>query len=397
MLGFGILAALWRLLFPDREIQPLPKLECKEEEVGEGTTVVEQQQPAPNLHTLPHELLQHITRLLSPESAAALRLTSKHHYAALQDDVDLTLADYATRGRFLRLLELDLPEYMACHGCHLLFRWTTCRRKYECPLRFDRGMYDYHMSGIEYCHTHLPWNNLYRETVAAFLRGYERGPEHGPQLDELRHQCDGWSCYKSRHVSRDTEAKVVGGKLLLRTIYEYTFFKDPEAHHSLVYELEKFQSIGCRDSYETLPALVLDVIRGDGGDGTSASTPRHAGYIRCVVCATDLRVHLMAKSPENTTVRICMWHCFGSRDFQQEDRFVQAMFKHPMSVDYSNLPGTRNLELLYNSDLDGGEGGGGDYQHLSTTSERQSLLQWWKWESVRRFETPRFRYVGPAH
>ncbi|KEF52720.1 uncharacterized protein A1O9_11137, partial [Exophiala aquamarina CBS 119918] len=185
-----------------------------------STTVDPEAVALPGLARLPPELLLQIIRYLPVESAAAVALISKYHYLALKQYVLLGLSDIAGKRRFLRLFEVDLAEYIACHCCSILYRWKACAPRYECPRRYRRGMYRIHTLGLKYCPQHYP-RELPLETVAAFLRGYERGPAYGPQLQELHHKCDAalpWHHW-TPDVSRDTAARVVHGKLLLRTSY----------------------------------------------------------------------------------------------------------------------------------------------------------------------------------
>ena len=174
----------------------------------------------PGLARLPLELLLQIIEYLPAQSAAVVALISKYHYVALKQYVLPSLSDRAAKKRFLRLLEVDLPQYIACYCCDTLYRWRASAPRYECPRRFHRGMCSIHTLEPMYCPQHYP-RQLPLETVAAFLRGYERGPAYGPQLQELYHKCDGalpWHHW-TPDVSRDTAARVVNGKLLLRTSY----------------------------------------------------------------------------------------------------------------------------------------------------------------------------------
>jgi hypothetical protein len=174
----------------------------------------------PGLARLPPELLLQIIQYLPADSAAVVALISKYHYVALKHYVLPGLSDNAAKKRFLRLLEVDLAEYIACHCCDILYRWKASAPQYQCPGQSHEVMCYKHTHGSMYCSQHEP-RRLPLETVAAFLRGYERGPAYGPQLQELHHKCDGTGPghYSSPGVSRDTAAQVVNGKLLLRTSY----------------------------------------------------------------------------------------------------------------------------------------------------------------------------------
>ncbi|OAP54615.1 hypothetical protein AYL99_11063 [Fonsecaea erecta] len=90
--------------------------------------------------------------------------------------------------RFLRLLEEDPPEMMACGcGCNVLYRWQRWQGgQYLCPNRVQHVSFK---RGASWCTAHAPVL-IYREKVDAFLRGWAKGPRYGPQLHkELQHTC----------------------------------------------------------------------------------------------------------------------------------------------------------------------------------------------------------------
>ena len=346
----------------------------------------------PGLVRLPIELLLQIILYLPVESAAAVALISKHYYVALKRYVLPDLSDKATKRRFLRLLEEDLPEYIACHGCNILYRWKASAPRYECSRRYCRGVSDVHTLKPDYCPQHYP-HALPLETVAAFLRGYERGPAYGPQLQELHHKCDGALPYHhwSAGVSRDTGARIVNGKLLLRIFYSLQV----SLQQSLVTQLDRLNSIGCEHSPSTLSGLVMDAIN---HLGTPSKAPRYSDYINCAICATDLRVAVLATENDQLIVQVNTWQCYGGRDFDEEDREVQRMFgytfvRNRKVRDFSRLPPpSRNLELLYNEGL-------GDGSSLTNgLQQRHRWLHWWNWRDLRYKDTSggyRAVYRGP--
>lgn len=244
--------------------------------------------PLSGLARLPLEILLQVIQYLPAESAAAVALISKYHYLALKQDVLPGLADTAAKKRFLRLLEVDLADYIACHRCDILYRWKASAPRYRCPRRYHHGMWRLHTSEPigTYCPEHYP-RQLPLETVAAFLRGYERGPAYGPQLQELHHKCTGAAlCGWPRNISRETAARVVNGRLLLRVSCNLQV----SLQKSLAVQLDQLTVLGCCHS-SSLPALVMDAI---DHLGTPSEAPRSSDYINCAECATDLRVAVRA-------------------------------------------------------------------------------------------------------
>ncbi|KIW25664.1 uncharacterized protein PV07_08825 [Cladophialophora immunda] len=352
----------------------------------------------PGLARLPPELLLQIIQYLPAESAAVFALISKYHYAALKQHVLPGLSSMAVKKRFLRLLEVDLAEYIACHCCDILYRWKALAPPYYCPRRSRLEM-----SGI---HTPRPWCTYYPEhqphyltleTVAAFLRGYEHGSAYGPQLQELHHKCD---IPLPRHfwapdVSRDTVARVVNGKLLVRTSYSLQM----SLQQSLAAQLDRLNFIGCLHSPGTLPALVKDAI--DHHLGRPYKAPRCFDYINCAECATDLRVAVLDTKGDRLVAQITTWQCYGGRDIDQEAYTVRRMLGYlfacegegeggTQSLEYRRAPPSRNLELLYNESL--GDGG----SLANGLQQRHRWLHWWDWSYPGYTNAPHICcYIGP--
>lgn len=101
----------------------------------------------PGLPRLPPELLLQIISHLPAESAAVVALISKYHYVALKQYTLPGLSDIAAKKRFLRPLEVDLADYIACQCCDILYRWKVSAPWYECPRRSHPGMYYIHTLG----------------------------------------------------------------------------------------------------------------------------------------------------------------------------------------------------------------------------------------------------------
>jgi hypothetical protein len=224
------------------------------------------------------------------------------------------------------------------------------------------------------------------------LRGHERGPAYGPQIEELHHKCDPTLPWHrlTPAVSRDTAARVVNGKLLLRTIYSLQLsLRQPLAH-----QIDQLGLIGCSHSPGHFPGLVMDAI---DHLGSPSKAPRCYDSINCSVCATDLRVAVLATESDQLVAQINTWQCYGGRDIDQEDGPVQSMFGYSFASkrkggmrDYTQAPINRNLELLYNDSL--GEGG----SLTNGLQQRHRWLHWWTWCREFGKDTPySYDYVGP--
>lgn len=388
---FGLFACLRRILMPRCS---LPSASSYRPPFEDPSTAVDPEVVAlPGLARLPPELLLQIILYLPAESAAVVALISKYYYVALKQYVLPGLSDIAAKKRFLRLLEVDLPEYIACYHCDILYQWKASAPRYECPRRFSGGTYPYHSSGPMYCPQHFPCR-LTLEAVAVFLRGYERGPAYGPQLQELYHKCDAAlpRHYLTPGVSRDTAARIVNGKLQLRISCSLQV----SLQQSLAAQLDQLKFIGCIHSYLHLPAVVMDAIE---HLSSPSKTPRYSDYINCAYCATDLRVTVLATKSDQLVAQINTWQCYGGRDIDQEDFAIREMFGYHFARevgsegegrDYRITFPSRNLELLYNESL--GDGG----SLTNGLQQRHRCLRWWNWGYPVYMNHPRaWSYTGP--
>ena len=334
--------------------------------------------PYPYLEEVPVEMILHIASFLPTESAVCLSLASKSLHQALNQRIDMRFSnpetDPAAKKRFARLLEIDVPGLISCHGCSVLHRWnrrSTSMRPYLCRNHY-RGYPCHHKLFIPFCTTHAPYA-FHREVLDAFIRGYERGPAYGPQLHALEHQCKTDSLWGSheQNLSRSTQARMVLGKLMLRINYELEVPPDTP----LVPEVDKFKCVGCSHSSRTLPGVIMDAIDQTEND---LSQPRSTGYVNCWYCATDLQVRVISSTKGSLVFKVDTWHFLGGRDHEREHPTVRSTLDHRAPYhhySYDMVP-TRNLEKLYN------EGLGDELHHpppFGPSSRVQSWLQSWQW------------------
>lgn len=350
--------------------------------------------PAPStasiLARFPVEVLLHVISYLPPESAISLSLASKYYYATLSPHVDLTLSrSPQNKKRLLRLLEVDWPDMMACHGCNVLYRWKQTPVKYVCWETTLR--YKDHLRGVRLCfdHTHF---TMYLSVVEAYIRGHEMGPAYGPPLSELTHSCRGRLFGDDKkETEHSIQARVVRGKLLL-----HRTFKTPiSLLDSTGLELDKFGYFGCCHSHKSLPAVVMEAIEHREEVEDFSTERRCWDSISCAHCATDLRVRIEPRDAENVHVRVDLWQCFGGRDPELEDPAVQAMFhrRYTGGLNLRATPPTRRLELFYVEETCE-EGLSAPALEPKISRDRRTWLQLWRLD---RFPDGHLDYQVPTN
>ncbi|EXJ53700.1 uncharacterized protein A1O5_13056 [Cladophialophora psammophila CBS 110553] len=314
------------------------------------------------LTSLPPELLLCLADFLPPSSVASLGFTSKYCRAVLDKRHDIRLEqDPEEKARFVQMLERDVPHMLACYSCKVLFNWRK-KPKGVCPNHDNHRNLNH---GSLWCYAHRP-PFISRETVDAFLRGYEKGPKYGPQLAELAHECKGdggWYPTKGEKIARRLDARVQLGKLLLHGVYTLRValpsppkafspgYVDRSFRHTLLPEIVKFNGIGCVHLRNSLPLLLIDAVHHlEGG----VQRPICYDLINCGYCATDLRVRAVVGENACLTIELEMWRSLGGRDpatrLPLEDaHFQPADIRHdPLDI---SEPPSRNLEDLFNGDF----------------------------------------------
>ncbi|KAK5560469.1 hypothetical protein LTR46_000777 [Exophiala xenobiotica] len=361
--------------------------------------------PTSRLTLLPAELLLHIASFLPPENVACLALASKHYYSLLRPEVDLTLPNPKEKQRFLRLLEEDHPELLACRNCNILYRWRN-DKNWLCPRHFRNGHYilNGHYSAVRSCGVHKTMR-VYPEIVDAYLRGSNKGPAYGPQLSGLAHRCEHWSlsvckrtgCFgKADNTSMAMEARVVDGKFILHSVNELWLplpariprlsFQGGTGSRRSIVDIEKdfayaidqmYFLLGCQHA-RVVPAIVMDVLQ---GLHTPSSRSRKChGLLHCALCATDLRVAVVAESEHRVKISLKVWYCFGGRELEQRTPCERLLldgslpFTRPSPSDITTLRvPTRDLERRYSEESD-------DSAPASeATNPPHSWLHEWDW------------------
>ncbi|KIX92038.1 uncharacterized protein Z520_12254 [Fonsecaea multimorphosa CBS 102226] len=339
------------------------------------------------LTSLPTELLLIIASSLPPSALACLMLTSKHFYNTLAYEFDPRMQHHPEeKALFVRLLEKDLPHMLACYSCDILFDWRK-KPRCRCPNHHNHLFLTFDPL---WCYVHSP-ALISREMVDAFVRGYEKGPEYGPQLEELTHKCKrdgGWYPTRGKKVARRLDARVQQGRLIVHGVYSMRVplpphcikpspdYVDRSFELSLTREMAKFAGIGCVHLGHSLPAILLDSVR--RLPGLFEQRPLCHDLINCGFCATDLRVRTVVGEDAHLTLQVEMWRSFGGRDPAMRDPLEDAHFQFPgnrlVAVDL-NEPPTRNLEELFNGETRRRL----DFRMLQAPPNRQTWLQVWMW------------------
>ncbi|OAP65747.1 hypothetical protein AYL99_01719 [Fonsecaea erecta] len=357
-----------------------------------------QAKPSLTLDTLPPEVFLTIVSFLPPSSIACLSLASKWYQDTLENQFDLKGQSKTTeKARFLRLLEEDLPEMIACYSCNILYHWKNTWA-YLCPNHL--------------VHASAPWGvlnapNIYRNIVDVFLRGFAKGPQYGPQLHELPLLCTPNRGNDTEYSHGDAymgikslDARVVEEKLLLHRVHEMSFSisaQPPDNSESetwradfrenverkIVPALDEFGKIGCVHTFNTMPAIVwlaLRQLRGWGWHPSNCLT-KSLVLMNCCYCATDIRVRLKywTGCPGSCIhIEIEIWQCLGSRESDSRDKAEDAIFQFigPLFCDLGRPP-DRNLEKMFKEG--GFEGGRPALCSPDQPQQRQYWMQLWRW------------------
>ncbi len=227
-----------------------------------------------------------------------------------------------------------------------------------------------------------------RNTVHAFLRGFARGSEYGPQLDELNHHCKSAG---DGHIESSLDARVVRRKLLLHEVHRQCVIlpNQPigllrskvdigrDIPDGLVPAINRFKDVGCFHSGYSLPAIIGDAYHlreGHPGDRSKC-----LDLLNCAHCATDIRVRVEERcGGTEVLIEVEVWKSFGGRDFDTRDEMEDAHFDHrDKRFDTFDLrrDTDRNLEDLFR---EGGEGEHGVSLSSDQPRRRQNWLQsWW--------------------
>ncbi|KAI1621743.1 hypothetical protein EDD37DRAFT_567610 [Exophiala viscosa] len=276
-----------------------------------------------HLARLPKELILDVASRLPNIAAICLGLTSRFFYDTLQGNIDTAFTDDEQRIYFLHLLEEEHPELQLCHSCKKVYPWkrTSSPRKYQCPMRLTHPA----SYKVRICKGRESLG-MTREVVEAFLRGHILGPQYGPHISGLSHVCAAVTCATSGKVPMYSEGRIIDGKLFIHATYAMIMFlpsfRPPvvefgpsdaslpnEVMAVVAPTIDKFRRVGCSHANSTLPAVIMDAVRG-------VSRPWNVhrkcqDLLTCAMCATNVRVSVAQKGPEHVKVQVKTWHCFG--------------------------------------------------------------------------------------
>lgn len=280
-----------------------------------------------------------------------------------------------------------------CCSCNVLYRWEKSSR-YSCPNRHNRYDHTPLRRGVPWCFTHEPVL-IYRNIVDAFLRGFIKGTQYGPQLEELNHTCTSNIVAlfpEGVSIDKTIDARVVGGKLLLHSVHKLSVLPtQPSSTPTSPCDLSQIVSdrllpavykftarIGCTHTPDRVPAVILYAFRlwvGCCGDRTRSLDLLSRGW-----CATDLRVRVeLDCGGTRVQIEVEMWQSFGGRDSDNRDEAEDAHFSDEPMIDEPfdiNHPPVRDLEKVFKGGVEGECAGLWAPNQLR---RRQSWIQLWNW------------------
>ena len=270
------------------------------------------------------DLILYTARFLPTESQVALMLTSKKVYmetgprplAELHDD-------HLAKGRFLRLLEKDLPHMLHCACCNALYDW----RKAKAESRY--GLYNCPKCVVNMCRSACK-DGLYRRTSmprdcncegSLLTDGHEgdllllrhlHGPQYGLPLSLLEHECTVPFLRGGSVIARKYCGKIIGNEILMHTTISFEL----NTHANPLREVSKLGPFLCPPSREHGAAVALCAwLHEDGDDRKSSSmgTKRKCRQLmKCTYCETDFRINVQ-KTRDKVILNLDLYENLGGR------------------------------------------------------------------------------------
>lgn len=256
---------------------------------------------------LPNELVLMVTSFLDQEFQLLLSLTCQRLRVLLSSQVNMALGgDKATKVRFLRLLELDHPEYLTCRFCGLLYPWRKMEFfQYECPraahhLIADR-LVSYHQSiragGMKYV-------RVSRGVVDLILRAYEYGPPHGLPVSFLN-----MSGHDYHGVSRTNEARLVDGQLILASRMEV----EADSGQEVAVMVRLFVPNECLHLYASVVIVNKTWRPFEQAIASMIVGSEESEVFKCSFCETDHQVYVKKSAENRTRIVLNVWRNYGRR------------------------------------------------------------------------------------
>lgn len=172
-----------------------------------------------SLVDLPSELVLAIASYLDREYQLPLSLSCRRFWDFLGSRIDMTFKDDKhAKIRFLRLLELDHPEYLTFRPCCFMYLWKKRKyHEYTCP----RGI-DHHTTDdlfVSYCQGFYTGDGreiqVRRAVVDLILRASDYSPSHRLPVSYLS-----LSGHDGRGLYQSHEVRLVNGQLILASRIE---------------------------------------------------------------------------------------------------------------------------------------------------------------------------------
>lgn len=276
------------------------------------------------IEKLPIEILLDIVDYSPCEASIALSLTSKYFHDLLFCKT-IRACDAHVKLKLLRLLEHDLPRYVACATCVRLYDWKASALygySHSCPARGNPNAAK-HTKGRN-IGPRFRGHFLTVEQRDLILRAARFGPDYGLPLSFLENgftsiDWPGNKCHSSC-VPRISERSLV----VWRTV---TFVVSPEAERPR-YPYGLMDS-ACDHAASYLWPIYkcavshLDLKQPPTSQQTRSTRqrPKCLQLLTCALCATDIQLEFYWNAAGEVALRVHTWMDFGDTDTDLFDPF----------------------------------------------------------------------------
>lgn len=296
-----------------------------------------------NIHhpliNLPPEMVLGIMKFLSQESQILLSLTCKALYKSITPLTDSSTSDACLRTRFLRLLEIDHPEYLTCKICGWMYIWRRrVRFRYSCPRssRHPRKT-DRALRHTAVCIEH--WLFMSPQIHELLLRANARGLSHGIPITLLN-----TNCVAEDQVFCKTLGRFVDGQLLLASIWSL----DLDLTENLRRGLFSLNQAMCLHRYAVKPRFDDEIISKIlNRDQSPEMVTAKCGY-----CATDYSASSVSHGNGRVRILLEVWQNFGdgcTTSLDTRQMFHTERFPTELPTDSPSAPALRDIKRLFKS------------------------------------------------
>ncbi len=290
------------------------------------------------LFDFPNELVLSVASFLDKASQLLLSLSCRRFRILLNSRLDLTLHDRVTKVQFLKVLELDYPEYLTCRYCAVLYpwrggepAWCLCFGNYSCEDTIA-SVSRYMLAGPKNC------RSITREVVDLILRAHDFGPSYGLPLSFLnRSDVDRYG------ISRTREARIVNGQLIHSSRAEVEAESNQEIA-SMARHLDRMDpclhlwwNVGNERQSEAVQS-----------SATSMRTSEEVKRIKCSYCETDHEICVTNLAKNRTRIVLNIWRNYGRRNGNMQSN-EQLFRRHSVSQLHTDTVLQRDVRAIFES------------------------------------------------